>query len=287
MNPILAGLATAFAFAVSTLVSARASRLAGPQVTVAGAMSVGLVLVLPVALLATPLPPVPPGTLVLDVAAGAANVGGLLLAYTAYTVGAVGIVSTIASTEGAIAAMISVLAGEQLAPGSGATLGIIALGVVLAAPGGGGELEEGRRISRARSLRAAGLAVAAAGLFGSGLFLTATVGASLPTAWILLPARATGALFVGIPLVVMGRAHVPRRAVPFVIACGICEVVGFTTFVAGSQVDIAVTAVLASMFAPIAAVAAFLLFGERLSRRQISGIALVVTGIALLGAVSG
>jgi len=40
------------------------------------------------------------------------------------------------------------------------------------------------------------------------------------------------------------------------------------------------------MFAPIAAVAAFLLFRERLARLQILGIAVVVVGVAILAWLS-
>jgi drug/metabolite transporter (DMT)-like permease len=241
--------------------------------------------VLPVALV-TPLPPVDAWTIVLAVLAGAANIAGLLLAYTAYRVGAVGVVSTIDSTEGAIAAVISVLAGEQLAPGSGPILGLVAIGVVLAATGGGGEIEDGVRIDRARSLRAAALATCAATMFGSGLFLTGFVGASLPTPWLLLPGRVLGVLVVGIPLLAAGRPEVPRAAIPLVIVCGVVEITGFTSFVIGAQVNIAVTSVLASMFAPMTAIAAFVLFRERLARRQIAGVVLVVIGIALLGALA-
>jgi len=286
MTPILAGFATAIAYATSTLVSARAARLGGPRATVAWVMLVGLVIVLPVALVTVPAVAVAPETAVAAFLAGLANVIGLLFAYTAYTVGTVGIVATIASTEGAIAAVLSVLTGEQLIPGSGLLLAVIATGVALAAAGGGGELEEGHRISRSQSLRAAGLSAVAALLFGTSLFLTASVADSLPTAWILLPARAIGVALLGIPLVATGSARIPRSAVPFVVVCGIAEIVGFSTFVLGSQVDVAVTAVLSSTFAPMAAVAAFLLFDERLARRQVAGIALVVTGVALLGALS-
>jgi drug/metabolite transporter (DMT)-like permease len=91
---------------------------------------------------------------------------------------------------------------------------------------------------------------------------------------------------IGVPLLLTGRAHVPGRAVPFMVATGIAEVAGFTTFVIGAQLDIAVTSVLASMFAPIAAVAAYALFRERLARRQVAGIAVVVTGITLLGVLA-
>jgi drug/metabolite transporter (DMT)-like permease len=287
MSPIVAGICAALSFAISVLVSARASRRAGAPVTVAGSMLVGLVIVLPIALLVTPLPATSQGTLLVPSVAGVANVTGLLLAYTAYTIGAVGIVSTIASTEGAIAALISVLAGQQLAPGSGPLLALVAVGVVLAATGGGQEVEEGVRIGRARSLRAAGLAALAATMFGTNLYLTGSVSGDLPIAWLLLPGRVLGVLVVGVPLLLAGRASIPRTALPFIVTCGIVEVTGTTAFAIGAQVDIAVTSVLASMFAPIAAIAAFVLFGERLARRQVVGIALVVAGIGLLGAAAG
>ncbi len=281
--PILAGLAAASSFAVSTLVAARASRIVGAPVTVAGAMLVGLVIVLPICLFVTPLAATS-ADLLLPTLAGAANVGGLLLAYTAYRIGTVGVVSTVASTEGSIAAVISVLAGQQLAPGSGPILAVIALGVVLAATGGGHEIEEGVRIDRRRSLQAAGLAAISAALFGFALFWIGSASDTIPSAWILLPGRLLGVLVVGVPLAVAGRARVPRRALPLIVVCGIVEVTGFTAFTIGAQESVAVTSVLASMFAPIAAVAAFVLFGERLARRQIGGIALVVSGITLLGA---
>ena len=77
-----------------------------------------------------------------------------------------------------------------------------------------------------------------------------------------------------------------RRALPYIVTCGIVEITGLTAFSIGASVDIAVTSVLASMFAPIAAIAAFVLFGERLARRQVAGIAIVVAGIGLLGAAA-
>jgi drug/metabolite transporter (DMT)-like permease len=286
MPPILAGLLTAMAFAVATLTSARASRIAGAVPTVAGVMLVGVLLVLPFALAVTPLPTRPavtPETLILATLSGLANMGGLMFAYAAYRVGAVGIVATIGSTEGAIAAVLSVLAGQTLAPGSGPALVVIVTGVVLAATGGGHELEEGVAISRGRSLRAAGLAACAACLFGSGLFLSGHVSATLPAAWVILPGRLAGVVIVGSALILLGRLHLPRPALPFIVVTGFAEVAGFTMFTVGAHADIALTSVLASMFAPLAAVLAFVLFRERLARRQIVGIALVVVGIAILG----
>lgn len=288
MLPIIAGVITALAFTVSTLASARASRLAGAGPTVAGVMIVGAVLVLPFALTVSPLPSGPAVTdrVILAALAGAANVGGLLLAYSAFRIGAVGIVSTIDSTEGAVAAVLSVLAGQTLAPGSGPALVVVAVGVVLAATSGGHELEEGVAISRAQSLRAAGLAACAAGVFGFGLFVTGHVSSTLPAIWIILPGRLVGIAMVALPLFLTGRLRIPRAALPLIVLIGFVEVVGFVSFTAGAREDIAITSVLASMFAPLAAVAAFVLFKERLAPRQIAGIVLVVVGILILGVLA-
>jgi drug/metabolite transporter (DMT)-like permease len=290
MLPILAGVATAVAWAISVLSSARASRVGGAPQTVAGVMLVGAVLVAPVALVVTPLPaslPNPAETVFLSALAGGANVGGLLLTYAAYRVGAVGIIATIGSTEGAIAAVISVLAGQTLAPGSGLVLLLLAFGVVLAATSGGSEHEDGIVIDRARSLRAAGMATGAACLFGLGLFTTGYVSETLPPAWVILPGRLVGVVVVAAPLYLAGRLRISRSVLPLILLIGFVEVVGLATFSVGAQADIAITSVLASMFAPIAAVAAFVLFRERLAPRQIVGIALVVIGIAALGVLAG
>lgn len=289
MLPIVAGVATALFFATSALSSARASRLAGAGPAVAGVMVVGLVLLAPVALVATPLPAspaVPVDAFAWSVVAGAANLGGLLLIYRALRIGAVGIVSTIASTEGAIAAIISVLAGQALAPGSGPVLALIAVGVTLAATGGGHEVEEGVVIDRARSLRAAGFAACAAALFGAGLYTTGHASATLPAAWIVLIGRIVGVVAVTLPLLVTGRLRLPRSALPYILLTGFAEVGGYTMYAIGAHDDIALTAVLASMFAPTAAVAAFVLYRERLAPRQVAGIVLVVVGIAILGVLA-
>jgi drug/metabolite transporter (DMT)-like permease len=91
---------------------------------------------------------------------------------------------------------------------------------------------------------------------------------------------------VALPLFVTGRLHVPRSALPFIVLIGLVEVLGFVSFAAGAREDIAITSVLASMFAPMAAVAAFILFRERLAPRQIAGIVLVVVGILALGVLA-
>jgi drug/metabolite transporter (DMT)-like permease len=130
--------------------------------------------------------------------------------------------------------------------------------------------------------RGALLALAAAGAFGVGLYATGRAGADLPVAWVVLPARAIGVLVVTIPLALTSRLELTRRALPLVVASGLAEVLGFASFAVGARHGIAVSAVLASQFAVIAAVGAYLLFGERLGRVQLIGVVLTVVGVALL-----
>lgn len=285
MIPILGGLGAALLFTVSVLASARASRLIGAPSTVAWAMVVGLAVTLPVALISAPAPDFGRGALTWFLLAGLGNVTGLLLTYAAYRIGVVGIIATIDSTEGAIAAVIATLAGEALAPGLAPILGLVALGVVLAASAGG--VEEGVPISRDRAIRAAALATGSAVCFGISLYGSGRAAGVLPIVWAILPARFVGVALVALPLLALGRFRMTRAALPFVVATGIAEVVGFVSFTIGAREGIAVASVLSSMFAPVAAIAAFVVFRERLGRRQIAGIALVVCGVAGLGILQG
>ena len=70
------------------------------------------------------------------------------------------------------------------------------------------------------------------------------------------------------------------------IVAGVGEMIGSTASAWGSIESIAVAAVLGSQFAAIAAVVAFVLFGERLSRTQIIGVVLIVAGVTVLAASS-
>ena len=176
--------------------------------------------------------------------------------------------------------MIAVLAGEQLSPGAGAMLGLIVVGVVLAATAPrAGVVAEGAG-------RTALLAFAAALLFGVGLYAVGRVSVDLPVSWVLLPTRAMAVLFVAVPLLLTRRLRVTRAALPLVVAAGLCEVAGLTAFTLGARHGIAVTVVVASQYAAIAAVGAYVVFRERLAPIQIAGVAAIVVGIAALSALT-
>ena len=71
-----------------------------------------------------------------------------------------------------------------------------------------------------------------------------------------------------------------REALPLVLVAGVFEVVGFALFAFGARHGIAVSAVLSSQFAAIAAIAAYVLFRERLSPVQLAGVGVIVIGVA-------
>jgi len=210
--------------------------------------------------------------------AGLGNVVGLLSAYAGLRAGKVGVVAPIVSTQGAIAAVIAVVGGEQLAPGSGVLLAVIAVGVFIAGMGSEGEGEAVERQTGRATLFAIGAAMA----IGLSLYAIGRVSVSLTVAWALLPSRALGFVGVTVPLALRSELRLTREALPFVLVASVFEVAGFALFALGARHGIAVAAVLSSLFAAIAAVAAYFLFRERLTGKQAAGVGLVVAAVAAL-----
>lgn len=281
MIPIIGGLGAAICWSVSILCSSRSARLIGATSTLAWVMLVGGIITAPLIGVAGP---VSLGTreLVLLAISGASNVVGILFVLTALRSGKVSVVGPITSTEGAIGAVIAVVAGEQLAPGAGLVLGGIVVGVVLAASERNPVGIEGGRFG---PIPTALLALAAATCFGINLYVSGLIGQELPLAWSALPARLTGIVVIAVPLILLRRLRLTRSAAPFVLVTGFTEVVGIASFAFGAREGIAIASVMSSQFAAIAAVAAIVLLGERLSRLQIVGVAAISLGVAVLAAI--
>jgi drug/metabolite transporter (DMT)-like permease len=279
MSAVLGGLGAAGCFATATLCSSRSSRMLGSASAFAWVALVGFAVVGPAVLLGgapSGLTAASAGWLALG---GVGNAVGLLLAYTALRSGKVGIVAPLVSTEGAVAAVIALATGETIQLAAGTMLGVIAAGVLLASTAPGPTAVD-RRAGRA-ALFALGAALA----FGASLYATARVGRELPLAWAVIPGRLIGVAVVALPLVASRRLRITRRAAPLVLVAGLCEVGGFASYTLGARENIAVSAVLASLFAGLATVAAWLLFHERLGRAQRFGVAAIALGVAALSAL--
>lgn len=292
MIPILFGLATAVLWAATLLGSARSSRLIGSWSTLAWVMLVGLVVSVPLVLFTAGPVAFSQDDVLHLVVAGIANSAGLLLVYTALRRGKVGVVGPIVSTEGAIGATLAIiLGGDPVTVISVVLLAVITIGVVMSAteptPQPASEAavaDPGSRVAIPNAAATAAIALGGAILFGVNLYATGRIATELPIAWAILPARVAGVIGVTLPLILIRRLRLARPAVPLVICVGLAEMAGVATYSLGARESAAITSVIASQFAGIAAIVAFLLFGERLGRLQVAGVIVIAIGVASLAA---
>jgi len=301
VTAIIGGLGAAVLWAAATLCSSRSSRMLGSRVVLAWIMVVGVVVGVPLAAVSPGPATLEPSTFALLGLSGICYVIGLQLTYAALRIGKVSIVAPIVATEGAVAALISIARGDPVGFIAGTSLAIIVCGVVLST------LEPGRKEVAAGDFdvvvdaieepvgptgpaddprRATLLAIVAAGVFGVGLVAAGTAASLVPVAWVALAARIVGLVVVVVPLVLARRLRITRVALPLILIAGVAEVFGSMLSAWGSRESIAITAVMGSQFAAIAAVVAFLLFGERLGRLQVAGVALIVGGVTVLAAAT-
>ena len=125
-------------------------------------------------------------------------------------------------------------------------------------------------------------AASAALLFGLGLYASGRLADDPPIVWIVFVPRLVGALAFSLPMALLGRVRMTRRALPFVVVSSVCEIAGLAFFLVAAREGIAVAAILGSQFAALAAVAAYFLYGERLRRIQVAGVVAIVVGVAVL-----
>jgi drug/metabolite transporter (DMT)-like permease len=277
---LLGGLGAALSWTVAALTAARASRAIKATPTLGWVMLIGLIVILPT-LAFLDLGALPGRTIGYLALAGTANVAGLALEYLALRVGKIGVVAPLCSTEGAIGAVIAAIFGQVPSTGVLITLAVIAVGVVLSAIADDSALLDGAA-KATHPTRAAFLAMGSATLFGINLYALARAGNQASVVWTIWPARLVGTFAVALPLALCSKLTLPRRVWPFVLGSGVAEVTGILSYAVGSHHGVAVPAVVASQFAGLAALGGFLLFGERITRRQVAGLVVIAAGVAAL-----
>lgn len=256
----------------------------GALPTLAGVMLVASIVVAPIALLTVGSTRPTVDSIPYLAVAGLGNVFGLLFVYTGLRAGKVGIVGALAASEGAIAAVLALLAGEALVQVEVIGIAVVGIGVVLAAFGPDPAEEPGSADGRPSRSTARAIAFGAlAGLaFGVSLYSTGRLGADLAIGWAILPPRIVGLALITLPLIATRRFHITRTALPFVVVSGTGEVGGSLAVAWGAQAGIAVTSALAAQFATVAALVAWLFLGERLGPVQWGGVGAVAVGVVLL-----
>jgi uncharacterized membrane protein len=284
VGAILGGTGAALAWALASLVATRSSRALGPRIALAWVMAFGLLALLPVLAL-SPAPEISQTTALWLVASGVGNVAGLLMVYRALRAGPLGVVTPIVSAEGGVTALIAILAGQSIGVPRALALVAVLAGVVLVAyRADDGDL--GTPDAPTDIRRAAFWAALAALTFGVGLYATGRAGSDVPVGWAVLPPRVVGVLVLTLPLLLTGRLRLPRAIVPFAIAGGCLEVLGFLAYAAGATSDLAVTAVLASLTGALAAGLGRVFYAEHLSSRQLAGVGVLVAAVGTLGALA-
>jgi drug/metabolite transporter (DMT)-like permease len=280
MLVIVAALGAAASWGIAAACDNRSTRLIGDLQALAWVQVVGFFLVLPMAIWEG-TPSRPSGSALAWIVVGGVGVSfGLTLSYAAIGRGAVSVVASVTAIDGALAALASVALGEHIAIATAAGLAVVIAGMLVVLHATAAQERAG---VAGHSLAAVLLAGGAA--CGFGIFLLAAIraGNAFGDGQLQLIYRVVPFAVVGVPLLVRGNLGRPGKGWTWVTAAAFLQTVGFLLYrVAGRSGDVAIPSVLSSQFAVFAIIAGVLVLGERLSRRQVGGLAGLLLGIALI-----
>ncbi len=279
MIAVLGGLIAACTWGTSTLFASRAARQIGPASTLAWVGIVGVTFITPIALWYGIPFDATWTDLGLLLAAGVGSAFGLRLTYAALARGKVGVVVAITSTEGAVAALIAVIAGERLGLLGGIGIAVATLGVM--GVGLGRHVDDSDHVAR-DNRRAALTASGAALVFGSSLWASGDVAQRVGGPWVVFSARITAVLTIAIPLLLRRQLQYARPGILLAGGAGLIESIGFLGFLWGAAGGLGIAAVVATQYATVATLLSWIFLHERLSRLQITGVATVIAGVILL-----
>jgi drug/metabolite transporter (DMT)-like permease len=276
LGSVALGLASAASWGAGDFSGGLASRRAGALGVVVGSQAVGIVLLLAMATAAGESAPAA-GQVAWAVLAGGSGALGLFALYSALASGRMGIAAPV---SGVVSALVPVLVGMG-ADGSPGALRLAGFGLalagvwLLAAPGAGVAGAGARELA---------LPVVAGISFGSFLvFIHRSGGPGV--FWPLTAARATSAgLVAAIGRLTAGLRRPGRSALALTALAGALDAGGNALFALAAltgRLDVA--GVLASLYPASTVALAYLVLGERLTRRQVAG---AVAVLAAIGCVS-
>ena len=229
------------------MLEARVSRALGGQSALAWVFGVGLVVILPIALIHG-VPDASASAWAWAMVSAVCSLAGLALMFTGLQYGRVGLVTATISVQGAFAAIYAAIGGESLHPLSLVAMAVSAVGTFVLMSGDGG-LQ-----APPRERRGILLGLAGACFTGLSLYAAARGGSGIGADWVLVCIRLSSVALVTVPLAAARRLRNPRGVVVPTIVAGIGEVVAFAAYIeASNRIGVAVPAVIASQFALIAA----------------------------------
>jgi drug/metabolite transporter (DMT)-like permease len=280
MLVIVAALGAAAAWGISAGFDNRSTRLIGSLQALAWVQLIGLAEVVPFAIWEGE-PSQPSSSAWAWIAVGGAGIiVGLTFSYAAIGRGAVSVVAPVTAVDGALAALAAVALGEHLAVATAIGLAIAVAGMLVVLYATAAQERAG---AVGHSLAAVLLAAVAACGFAVFLLASIRAGEAFGDAQLQLIYRLVPLVVIGVPLLVLGRFGWPRNAWFYVAAAAGLQFLGFVLYRwAGRSGGVAIPSVLSSQFAVFAIIGGVLVLGERLSRRQIGGLAGLLIGVAVI-----
>ncbi|MGC3996615.1 MAG: DMT family transporter [Anaeromyxobacter sp.] len=275
LTAVVFGLLSAVAWGAGDFSGGLASRRAAVVGVLAVGQAAGVAMVVGLAL-ATHEPFPPAGALLWAAGAGASGAVGLAALYRGLAVGRMGIVAPVSAVLSAGIPVLVGAASQGLPPA--ARLAGFALGL-------GGIFVLARSEQTRGDARGFLLAWVAGCGFGGFLVLQHQASAS-GTFWPLAAARATSFVLILATALLRRGAWVPQvRALPLIVASGLLDGAGNALFVVAAKVGrLDVAGVLSSMYPASTVLLAAVVLRERITARQLLGIAAVLAAIALIAA---
>lgn len=215
---------------------------------------------------------------------GIVGAGAYLLLYSSLQVGPVAVASPIASTNGAVAAVLGiVLLHEPLGKAGVVGLGLITVGVVSSSV----NLSNLRELAADKAAIAPGaaLAILASFTLGSVMFSLKVFGEAISLLMLILAVRTVGGL-LSILILARSDSGIPTDLLLQLIAIGIIDAAAFVCFVLGLRTGrVAIVGPISSLFAVVTVLSAWVFSKETLTTTQRMGIVLVLVGVPLLAGI--
>jgi len=285
MLTILAGLSSAFSYALSDLISQRVTRRTRPLSQVAWVLITGVVIILPVALLVDGLPQGAEWRgAALAALGGVAYFGAFFCLLRGLQVGDLSLISALNSLMGAYATVAFVLLGAPVTPALGGALALCAFGAVLTSleEWGRSDAADGRR---RRATRGAAWAFASGVLFACVMVLYGNAG---DISWLSQTAISRSvSLCIALPAALFtGGLGLPKGLRVEAVGAGALELCGLVLLTNALALGPStVASVTSTQFGTFAVILGFVLLHERPRRHQWVGLACTIVGVSLLAAL--
>jgi drug/metabolite transporter (DMT)-like permease len=274
---MLLALGAALAWGVSDFVGGVTSRRLPLLTVLLVTQAVGLLVVLPLAMAhaSFSLTGAALAAAILGSLSGLVGIAGL---YRAIALGIGSIAAPISATGAALPVAFSVIRGEPTPPFQILGMVLALLGVVIASRTGEAQAHLG---PTARA--GVGFAVLAAFGFG-GFFILLHEASTQDVFWAVSVQRATGVVVLAAMTLVSKRSLTLRPTdAPGLIAVGTLDQTANVLYGLASTLGlVSLSAVLASLYPLVTVILARMLLNERISTTQKSGVAIALTGVALL-----